>query len=125
MAARIGYVGNASDPDGSGLGYNNYNSGAIQFPARRLDSDSTPASKTVLTCDRVMFVSYTDTNVINGVGMVSVSAFHRVGQTTVASYVDGHVSQETVVLPTPGAYGVWGWLPSYVPFGDGYVLKGE
>jgi prepilin-type N-terminal cleavage/methylation domain-containing protein len=123
MAANIGFVGNGSDPDGSGLGYCNF--GPNHFIAKRLDSDASPASKTVLTCDRVMFVSYTDTNVINGVGMVSVSAFHRSGQTTVASYVDGHVSQEAVVLGTPGAYGVWGWLPSYVPFGDGHVLKGE
>ena len=104
-AAHLGYVGNAMDADGLAT----YALAPNERPL--FPGTSQPLSRTVLTCDRISFVSYTDTwDNGNLKALVSSSSFHKGGKSSVAGFADGHVSMTPILKPDwfPG-------LPSYLP----------
>ena len=112
-AAHIGFVGNAMDADGLSLVVDPGGTSIPRFPG------SHPLSKTVLTCDRVYFVSYTDTwSAPDGSwrALVSSSSFHKGGRSSVAGFADGHASMVPILKPDwfPG-------LPSYLPGDNQYI----
>lgn len=110
--ANICFVGNGTDPS---TGRATYYGG----PVTPLSIGVTSPTKTILTCDRFMWVSYSDTAVIDGIGQVSANRLHRGFTTAAVSYVDGHAGTCT---STPGTNPCDGfWIPSWLPFPNGTV----
>lgn len=87
-AANLGYVGTDRDPSDQVMGRYWWTGARTS----RLRTSAATAARTVLLVDRVMFVSYTDTNVIAGQFQLSATAVHQGGKTANAAYVDGRVA---------------------------------
>ena len=111
-AANICFVGNGTDPS---TGRATYYGG----PVTPLSIGVTAPSQTVLTCDRFMWVSYTDTATIDGIGQVSANRIHRGMTTAVVAYVDGHAATCTSTAGRNPCDGFW--VPSWLPFPTGTV----
>lgn len=112
-AANIAYSGNDVDADGMAF-YSAGSFGVNSGPATRFPSNQSPSSSTILTCDRVMFASYTDfASVSTPAGLryaASTSSFHRGGKSTVVGYVDGHAALKPVII-NAGSTTVSTWFP--------------
>lgn len=120
-AANLGYVGTDRDPSDPVMG--RYWWGGTH--TSRLRTSAASAAKTVLLCDRVMFVSYTDTFQRGGQLQLTAAATHQGGTAAVAAYVDGRVASVRVNDPHPTWMGIpEGGLPSYADW-LGSVEVGE
>ncbi len=117
-AANLGYVG-TDRYSGDWVMGTYYWTGK---PTARLRTSESNASKTVLTCDRVMFVNYTDTYTLNGQMQVTASAPHH--GAVIASYVDGRGAAVRANNLRSSWVGDEGGIPSYADWTNG-VSTGE
>lgn len=118
-AANLGYVGTDRDPNDEVMGRYWWTG----THTARVRTSAANAAKTVLTCDRVMFVSYTDTFQRAGQLQLSATAVHQ--GASIASYVDGHASALRVNDARTSWIGIdEGGIPSYADW-MGVVEAGE
>lgn len=121
-AANLGYVGTDRNHEDPVLG--RYYWGGTY--TARLRTSAANAAKTILLCDRVMFVSYTDVYQRAGQLQLTAAATHQAGTAAIAAYVDGRAAAIRVNDPHPAWIADFpeGGLPSYADW-MGSVEAGE